>query len=586
MSNFILLAADAPFYSTWLTSIWLIGLGVLAGLLILAALWGVAAGLSMIPFVGTLAEDRRRLLISGAVVGAVYFVLILFLFVVPAFLNETDAAVQNLLVRLLVFAPLSVLLGICTIALVSRRTVTELPLAIREGPLLPLSIVALVFAVFGLLATFFIPQKPLDILSSLPRLTKTGETVQKFEIKPSGNPAEATGQSIDVSFYIRELRQLEFESTHPLQVALRPFNEIAPTDAVNDIPADDKLDVSRQQIAAAVRNTDEDAGFVSKLYILNEGPNPAQLTVKTVTAAEYEQVKVIPLTAFAVAVVFLLYLFQRSLMPKLSAISLATLKSEMAQPIFVIMLLAASALIVMFVYIPYNTFGEDIKMLKDTGMVLILLIGIFLAVWAASKSVSEEIEGRTALTVLSKPIGRREFILGKFLGISWTLAILFIILGAVLLVAVAYKPIYDARESSRLEATWQSCYSETIQVVPGLLLAYMEAIVFAAVSVAISTRLSMLANFLICMAIYLIGHLTPLMVQSSVAVEAFEPVVFIGRLTATVFPVLDHFNIQAAIAAGTAVPLVYLGWSFLYCLIYSTIAILIALVFFEDRDLT
>ena len=68
--------------------------------------------------------------------------------------------------------------------------------------------------------------------------------------------------------------------------------------------------------------------------------------------------------------------------------------------------------------------------------------------------------------------------------------------------------------------------------------------------------------------------------------HALKPVVFIGQLTATVFPVLDHFNIQAAVAAGTRVPMAYLGWSFLYCLIYSTIAMLLALVFFEDRDLT
>lgn len=585
MSSLPLLAADAPFYSTWLTSIWLIGLGVLAGVLILAALWGIATGLSLIPMVGKLADDRRRLLISGAIVGAVYFLLILTLFIVPSFLDEADGPIQNLLIRLLVFAPLSVLLGISTVALVSRRTVIELPLAIREGPLLPLSIVVLIFAGFGLLATFFIPQKPFDILRSLPRLAATGETVQEFEIKPGGGD-QAAGQSIEVSFNVRELRLLEFESTHPLQLALRPFNKISLTDPVDDIPADDKLALNQQQVSASVRNMDPDMDSVSEIYILNEGPNAAKLTVKTVTAAEYGQVMVIPMVALAVVILFVLYVLQRTVMPKLSAISLATIKSEMAQPIFVIMLLVASALIVMFVYVPYNTFGEDIKMLKDTGMVLILLIGIFLAVWAASKSVSEEIEGRTALTVLSKPIGRREFILGKFLGISWTLAILFIILGAVLLVAVAYKPIYDARESSKLEATWQACYSETIQLVPGLLLAYMEAIVFAAVSVAISTRLSMLANFLICMSIYLIGHLTPLMVQSSVAVEAFEPVVFIGQLTATVFPVLDHFNIQAAIAAGTTVPVAYLGWSFLYCLIYSTIAILLALVFFEDRDLT
>jgi hypothetical protein len=49
--------------------------------------------------------------------------------------------------------------------------------------------------------------------------------------------------------------------------------------------------------------------------------------------------------------------------------------------------------------------------------------------------------------------------------------------------------------------------------------------------------------------------------------------------------VLDHFNIQAAIAAGVAVPYDYLASALLYCIVYSAIAMLLALVLFEDRDL-
>ncbi|MCA9168722.1 MAG: ABC transporter permease, partial [Planctomycetales bacterium] len=101
-------------------------------------------------------------------------------------------------------------------------------------------------------------------------------------------------------------------------------------------------------------------------------------------------------------------------------------------------------------------------------------------------------------------------------------------------------------------------------------------------SVAISTRLPMMANFVICFAIYVLGHITPLIVQAPIQ---FAPVVFVGQFIATILPVLDHFNIQAAIAAGKGVPMVYLGWSFVYCLLYSGIAVLLALALFEDRDL-
>jgi hypothetical protein len=58
-----------------------------------------------------------------------------------------------------------------------------------------------------------------------------------------------------------------------------------------------------------------------------------------------------------------------------------------------------------------------------------------------------------------------------------------------------------------------------------------------------------------------------------------------GQLIATVLPVLDHFTMYSAVATGRAVPLDYLAWSLLYCLLYSAFALLAALLMFEDRDL-
>ena len=68
-------------------------------------------------------------------------------------------------------------------------------------------------------------------------------------------------------------------------------------------------------------------------------------------------------------------------------------------------------------------------MFKDSGLILVMLLAILVAVWSASVSVADEIEGRTALTVLSKPVRRHQFILGKFAGILWPVALMFILLG-------------------------------------------------------------------------------------------------------------------------------------------------------------
>ena len=56
-------------------------------------------------------------------------------------------------------------------------------------------------------------------------------------------------------------------------------------------------------------------------------------------------------------------------------------------------------------------------------------------------------------------------------------------------------------------------------------------------------------------------------------------------MSTLVLPMLEVFNVQAAVAGGKQVPLVYLGWALFYCLLYSTVAMLFALILFEDRDL-
>jgi hypothetical protein len=160
---------------------------------------------------------------------------------------------------------------------------------------------------------------------------------------------------------------------------------------------------------------------------------------------------------------------------------------------------------------------------------------------------------------------------------------MFLLLGTLFLMCISYKVMYDARESANAYVVWQDCHLEVIRMVPGLVLAFMETVVLAAISVAISTRLSMLANLTICTAIYVVGHLLPLLVQSGVG--EFAIVQFMGQLFATILPVLEHFNIYGAVAAGKDVPLSYLGWVGVYTLVYVTIAMLLALALFDDRDL-
>jgi ABC-type transport system involved in multi-copper enzyme maturation permease subunit len=269
--------------------------------------------------------------------------------------------------------------------------------------------------------------------------------------------------------------------------------------------------------------------------------------------------------------------------PKVAAIGWTTSKEALSQPLFYVLLAIGVFGLLIFPFVPYNTLGEDIKMVKDEGLTLIMVLSIVLALWTASLSIADEIEGRTALTLLSKPVGRRQFILGKFLGILVPVAIMFLILGALFLGTVSYKVVYDAKEASLPDPTWSECSDEMLQIAPGLALAFMETVVLTAISVAISTRLPMLANLIICASIYVLGHLVPILANS--AVGKIEFVRFVANLLAAILPVLDHFNISAGISTGQSVPFEYVAWAALYCLIYSSVAMLLALFLFEDRDL-
>lgn len=453
--------------------------------------------------------------------------------------------------------------------LISRRGAEAVPRIIRESILQPISYMVAAFVLFCLLGTTIMPTR--SVFDSLKRLPSVGHFSTTVEI-----PARTDDFEVPLTFRSDELQSYSFESEQDLVVGIEKGKAYsAPLITVEgNVPYVWNLS---SKIPRWFNDT------VTMLYVTNESDAPTELVIEITTDVPMPEVHQISMAAISVVGVYLIYLLVYWLAPGVSAIALATSKEAVAQPIYLMAMLGGAFALLMYIYIPYNTFGEDVKMLKDSGLTTIMVLSILVGLWTASVSVADEIEGRTALTLLSKPIGRRQFVIGKFLGIVWPILLMYIVLGVILVITVSYKVVYDARETSNPEPNWQLCYAEMIGTVPGLVLAFLETVTLTAISVAISTRLPMLPNLVICGSIYVLGHLGPLIVQSSAG--ELEYVSFIGRLIALVLPVLDHFNIQAAVAGGAHVPLVYLGWALLYCALYSTAAMLLALILFEDRDL-
>ena len=285
---------------------------------------------------------------------------------------------------------------------------------------------------------------------------------------------------------------------------------------------------------------------------------------------------------------------------RIGVIARATTKEAIRQPLFLLLLAISSLILILNSVMPFFTLEDDVKMLNECGLATLLIAGALLAVWTAGTSITSEIEGKTAMTLLSKPIDRRQFILGKYLGIVQAVIWMFAILTLLFSMLIFLKVGYDQRERSE-EVTpkwvWHKVSEVEIpvphpervrviaQLLPGVALAFLQVCVLGAISVTVATRMPMVMNLVICFAVFVIGNLTEVIVNRTVAGEANESVTFTARLISMVVPSLSTFNVSSAVATGKVVPQDYLGLSFVYAVTYIGAMLLLGFILFEDRDL-
>lgn len=466
-----------------------------------------------------------------------------------------------------------ILLAWGALLLLSPRAAAEARLSLRDGFAGPMAWLLLTLSALAVALT---PLVPLDAIGrSLARLLAAQGAQQSIDIAP-----RAVLQEIPIDLRPQELESFELQSDAPLTVRTQqPIEGFA----LVKVPDVELSAATPWQWKRSEGRMNPFLGQRAKLEATNSSDKSVRLTIRSRLVPEFSQTAILPWTAVTLLAIAGLYLLFRLVPRRIAAVASATTKEAIGQPIFPVAIIVGAVLLMAFIVIPYNTFGEDVKMLKDSGLTLVKVLALLVVVWTASVSVADEIEGRTALTVLSKPLTRRQFILGKFAGLVLVTLLVFLILGSVLLMTTSLKVVYDAREGAKVDPLWRDCADEMITVVPGLVLSLLETILLAAVSLAVSTRLGMVPNLIICFTVYALGHLVPLIVQSSVG--KFAIVRFVGQLFATILPVLEHFTIEAAVVGGVPVPWSYLGWAALYAALYSTVALLVALILFQDRDL-
>ncbi|MBX3399691.1 MAG: ABC transporter permease [Gemmataceae bacterium] len=309
-------------------------------------------------------------------------------------------------------------------------------------------------------------------------------------------------------------------------------------------------------------------------------------------------------------------------MPKTGAVALAAFRESCRQPMYWLIGSFAVFLMAIAIFTPYFTFGDDYKMMKQIGFDIAKLAAMLFGILAASMSIAEEIEGRTAITVMSKPINRRQFLFGKFFGILLACGALTLVLGWFLNWALMANPAYDKineqsdplAEQARADiapafkatvtstvgkvfaegaGTW---IADTIAHTIGLVLGFGQVMILVAIVAALATRLPFVINVVVAMIVYFLGNLAPVVVKVTGQIQEREGsntavglVRFFGQLFDTFLPALDTFNMSPAIVRDTPLAL----WPFAlyvvsvigYSCLYTAIALLVGLLLFEDRDM-
>lgn len=312
-------------------------------------------------------------------------------------------------------------------------------------------------------------------------------------------------------------------------------------------------------------------------------------------------------------------------MPKTGAVALAAFKESWRQPLFWLIIFGAMAAMWIAVAVPYFTFGDDYKMMKQVGFDLVLLAPLLFGTLASSISVSEEIEGRTAITVMSKPINRRSFLFGKFLGVLMACAamamLLAVNLNAALMANRAFDPINEDRvrdaevmsDQAKDSVKWVVSLANAGGIGPmnlvdgarlwlaecytlqwGVLLGFGQVMILVAIATALATRLHFVISLVSVLGVYLFGHLAPVVAQATSGNRGggtgAQLVGFLARVFDVFLPALEYFNLGPAIIRDTPLDLlpfaIYSLTVFGYSLIYTAIVLVVGLLLFEDRDLS
>src|SRR5215813_10145367 len=231
--------------------------------------------------------------------------------------------------------------------------------------------------------------------------------------------------------------------------------------------------------------------------------------------------------------------------------------------VFVLLLIAGA------IFLGELSAGEEAKIIVDLGLGAMLLFGVFIAIFVGVGLVYKEIERRTLYAILSKPVGREQFLLGKYLGLCLTLLINVQIMG----IGVSLALIYVRRGWDPL----------AIRIWPAIFLIYFELMIITSVALVFSSFSTPALSALLTFFVFIIGHFSADLKTLAKTSNSFAAR-GLFRVLYYLLPNFSHYSMITAAAHGQAPPASFVIGAALYAMVYIAVVLATATIIFSRRN--
>lgn len=240
---------------------------------------------------------------------------------------------------------------------------------------------------------------------------------------------------------------------------------------------------------------------------------------------------------------------------------------------FAVLLIAATYLISQL------TAGQDVKIIKDLGLAAISWFGLLIAIFIGIGLVSKEVDRRSVFALLAKPVGRAQFILGKYAGLALTLVVNLSVMTLAFYVVLGY---FDAVTPASVKAGWPAPALDP-RLALAVTLTVAELLLVTALALFFSTFSSPLLSALFTFGLWVAGHFNADL-RNFEAVLDVTPVVLLARALYYLLPNLAPFNIRAEVVHGAPVPATDVALTLAYAVVYIALLLVAAIAIFRRRD--